>query len=253
MALSLIDVGTTANDGTGDPLRTAFQTVNTALTLLNDFAEASNADGNIVVGTGTGWAAESGATARTSLGLGTGNDVTFSSVEGVNGVKAGSLASVYNFFGFASDAQAGAPSGIGANELLITGGVNGSTVIGTLGNTSGEGLKIGTIADPTGTPVFTTNFVVESTTGDTLFYNAGATVGMAWDASTNSNAGGLGIRTDTPTGALDVNDDTIRVRTSKTPASAAAAGNAGDICWDASYIYVCTATNTWKRAAIATW
>ena len=36
MALSLIDVGTTANDGTGDPLRTAFQTVNTAITALNN-------------------------------------------------------------------------------------------------------------------------------------------------------------------------------------------------------------------------
>jgi len=35
MALSLIGVGTTANDGTGDPLRTAFQTVNTAFTSLN--------------------------------------------------------------------------------------------------------------------------------------------------------------------------------------------------------------------------
>lgn len=37
------------------------------------------------------------------------------------------------------------------------------------------------------------------------------------------------------------------------PASAAAAGNTGDMAWDADYIYVCTATNTWKRVAIATW
>ena len=41
--------------------------------------------------------------------------------------------------------------------------------------------------------------------------------------------------------------------TTKTPASAAASGIAGDIAWDASYIYVCTATDTWKRVAIATW
>lgn len=39
----------------------------------------------------------------------------------------------------------------------------------------------------------------------------------------------------------------------KTPASAAADGNKGDIRWDASYIYICTATDTWKRVAIATW
>lgn len=38
-----------------------------------------------------------------------------------------------------------------------------------------------------------------------------------------------------------------------TPTSASAAGTAGDISWDASFIYVCTATNTWKRVAIATW
>lgn len=37
------------------------------------------------------------------------------------------------------------------------------------------------------------------------------------------------------------------------PSSASAAGTAGEIRWDASYIYVCTATNTWKRVAIATW
>lgn len=37
------------------------------------------------------------------------------------------------------------------------------------------------------------------------------------------------------------------------PASATATGTAGDIRYDADYIYICTATNTWKRAAIATW
>ena len=37
------------------------------------------------------------------------------------------------------------------------------------------------------------------------------------------------------------------------PANASATGTAGDIRYDADYIYICTATNTWKRAAIATW
>ena len=65
--------------------------------------------------------------------------------------------------------------------------------------------------------------------------------------------GRMGIGTTTPTGLFDVADDKLRVRTAKTPASAGAAGNAGEICWDASYIYVCTATNTWCRAALTTW
>ena len=66
-------------------------------------------------------------------------------------------------------------------------------------------------------------------------------------------SGNFGIGTGAPTRKLDVNSDSIRVRTAKTPANAAATGVAGEICWDASYIYICTATNTWKRAAIATW
>lgn len=38
-----------------------------------------------------------------------------------------------------------------------------------------------------------------------------------------------------------------------TPASAGATGTAGQVCWDANYVYVCVSANTWKRAAIATW
>tara|TARA_R110002126_G_scaffold5579_1_gene29468 strand:- start:3196 stop:5565 length:2370 start_codon:yes stop_codon:yes gene_type:complete len=37
------------------------------------------------------------------------------------------------------------------------------------------------------------------------------------------------------------------------PSSASDTGTTGEIRWDASYMYVCTATNTWKRSAIATW
>jgi hypothetical protein len=41
--------------------------------------------------------------------------------------------------------------------------------------------------------------------------------------------------------------------TTKTPASASDTGITGTITWDADYIYICTATNTWKRVAISTW
>lgn len=36
-----------------------------------------------------------------------------------------------------------------------------------------------------------------------------------------------------------------------TPATSGAAGITGQIAWDASYIYVCVATNSWKRVGIA--
>jgi len=67
------------------------------------------------------------------------------------------------------------------------------------------------------------------------------------------NATGLGVLTNAPTTGLDVDSDKIRIRTSKTPASAGAAGNPGDICWDSNYLYVCVATNTWKRVALNSW
>ena len=63
----------------------------------------------------------------------------------------------------------------------------------------------------------------------------------------------VGTSSDSGGALLQVNGDRIRVGTAKTPATSGATGTAGEICWDASYIYVCTATNTWKRTAIATW
>jgi hypothetical protein len=37
------------------------------------------------------------------------------------------------------------------------------------------------------------------------------------------------------------------------PTTASSAGTAGDIAYDASFVYICVATNTWKRATLATW
>lgn len=37
------------------------------------------------------------------------------------------------------------------------------------------------------------------------------------------------------------------------PANANSTGLAGTIRYDSSYVYVCVANNTWKRAAISSW
>ena len=95
------------------------------------------------------------------------------------------------------------------------------------------------------------------TTGATELYfstnNAGVqTVGAQlskegwWGVGTSHGAGGL-------TSPLDVFGNCVRVRTQRTPASATAAGNQGEWCNDSNYVYVCTATSTWKRAALSTW
>jgi len=52
--------------------------------------------------------------------------------------------------------------------------------------------------------------------------------------------------------SLSLTGDTL-ITATKTPSAANAAGVAGHWAWDADYVYICTATNTWKRVAIATW
>lgn len=83
--------------------------------------------------------------------------------------------------------------------------------------------------------------------------NSWKSAGFAGAVHMALNKGNVGVGTTSPTAKLDVNSDIIRLRTSKTPSSASDTGNAGDIAWDADYIYVCVATNTWKRTVLNTW
>lgn len=69
----------------------------------------------------------------------------------------------------------------------------------------------------------------------------------------NYFAGNVGIATSSPTEALDVDSDTVRLRQARTPASASATCSVGEIAWDASFVYVCVGTDTWKRSALSTW
>lgn len=40
---------------------------------------------------------------------------------------------------------------------------------------------------------------------------------------------------------------------STVPTSPTSTGTQGNISWDSNYFYICTAANTWRRWAIATW
>jgi hypothetical protein len=48
-----------------------------------------------------------------------------------------------------------------------------------------------------------------------------------------------------------VKQGVFNITNSATPASKTASGTAGDICWDSGFLYVCYATNQWKRVAIS--
>lgn len=63
--------------------------------------------------------------------------------------------------------------------------------------------------------------------------------------------------------AINANTDAVTTNTAAitalqakfttAPGSASATGTAGQIATDTGYVYVCTATNTWKRVAVSTW
>ncbi len=61
--------------------------------------------------------------------------------------------------------------------------------------------------------------------------------------------GDVGIGTTNPSAKLHVVGDSILIATSQSPTSSGT-GVQGEISWDASYLYICTATNTWKRTAL---
>jgi hypothetical protein len=112
----------------------------------------------------------------------------------------------------------------------------------------------GTIAGYNAFKAFTSETWTKTANG---FYFAFSTVPIGTVAVAErvrfQDDGKIGIGTTAPTALLDVSSDVIRLRTSKTPASATAAGNAGDFCFDANYFYYCYATNSWKRSALTTW
>jgi len=59
-----------------------------------------------------------------------------------------------------------------------------------------------------------------------------------------------GIYNNTPRATLDVGG-TFRIAAGNAPVTSTSPGVAGQIAWDASYIYVCIATNSWKRTLLS--
>lgn len=150
----------------------------------------------------------------------------------------------------------------GSEKLRIGGGVraNGTLVV-DVGSASlpasfkgGAGTNIAVNATAGGGNEWRLGDAIGASNGQLILYD----YTNSRRAFLYSNAAGWEFRT---AGATALSIDTsqnatfagdVRLAT-KTPASASAAGVTGTIAWDSSYIYICTATNTWKRVAIATW
>jgi hypothetical protein len=79
----------------------------------------------------------------------------------------------------------------------------------------------------------------------------GDPAGVAADTGLVRSAAGVVKVTNGSTGDGTISGQLRAVGTA--PAATGSTGTAGDIRYDADYIYVCTATDTWKRAALSTW
>ena len=99
------------------------------------------------------------------------------------------------------------------------------------------------------------------------------TISGANDGYVYVNSGNLTLGTDTPNTTVKVHvggtlasnvittfsssnvtiGGNLIVGNTYTPTLANSTGTAGQIAWDNNYVYICIATNTWKRANISTW
>lgn len=151
------------------------------------------------------------------------------------------------------------PSGAVGLSSLTTGYGNFSTPILRLGDSSlGFGQESASIY---GRASSTTVWVA-----NTSVFRVGSSQVIGWPSSGSASAGAsdTGIARNAA-GVIEINNGSpgtfrdLIVRNLRmsaptlVPASASASGSEGQIAWDANYVYVCTATNTWKRVAIATW
>jgi hypothetical protein len=283
---------------------------------LADISGLAVTNGNIIVGDGTNWVAESGETARTSLGLGQFYDSgTSGKIKGGSGIGSslwtvasnsasfqagtlggGTLLSIEDFFLSSSSAkleltansetsrfqwnggdlllEINAPTSssielqindvpqltIDESTVSIAGDLDMQAGVITLDADGDTSITADTddqidfqvggvdVARIDAEGLVTSDAKSLTSAGLTLSNSGGTTVATlgAGGGTGATFAGGVNV-----TGQLAVTGDTIIA--TETPASASASGTAGQVAWDADYIYICTATDTWKRVAIATW
>ena len=186
-------------------------------------------------------------------GIGTGSTVTQVFVDLVATNVTGNLTG--NVTGNVTGNITGAVTGNVSGNL--TGNVTGNVTGDVTGNVASSGASSFSSIDVNGGAIDGAIIGANSAAAGT-FTNLTAS-GTSALTTVDINAGnidGTNIGAGTPGAgtfnALATTGDSIRVDTSQTPASSSASGTKGEIAYDTDYIYVCVATNTWKRVALST-
>lgn len=128
----------------------------------------------------------------------------------------------------------------GRNNVYLQ---NAHVLLGDASNIvfTGIGTKTGKDDDGTGTlsPAYVVTFVNT---------NSNISIDGALDGFVSGFSNGF-----YPTEFTKKGTGILQIITTNIPSTATSTGEKGTICWDTNYIYICTATNTWKRSAISTW
>jgi hypothetical protein len=189
------------------------------------------------------------------LGTVTTIDINGGTIDGVViGGAAAAAATVTTLSAGGAAVYPGVITAIGAAGEVVAGNTTGS--LATFSNAGAAAISLHGAAANSATVYFGTTGANGNTIGR-LVYDFSANA-MAFFTGNTERARIVGtdfLIGTTTAGAskLVVADDSIQINTAKTPASAAATGTTGEFAWDASYFYICTATNTWRRVAHATW
>ena len=211
----------------------------------------------------------------TGRGSTTSNNVSFGNIDSPQGtIKAGNnIGGVFTGSTITADGRLTIINRIAGGNLIYAGyffnSIQNTFVVDSNANLTLSGsLTAGGLTYPTtnGTSgqVLTSDGAGNVTWSTVSSGGGGANVSISDTAPGGASAGDLWWESDTgrlkiyyqdtdSTQWVDANPPLSPALSSDAPTTASSNGTAGDIRYDADYVYICIATNTWKRAALATW
>jgi hypothetical protein len=238
-SVQLVNLGSYANDGTGDDLRTAFEKINSNFSYISSEGAVVGGDN---VGSGHGILSQKN---PTTLNLefktltSTDQSVVFTEdtdtldlkantkLESDQNPKLSNNLNLNNFYTYNGDAH----TTVYGYDVPLS-----ENILSVIADSSNDvNIDMGSFLSPAG-------YTSGNPRGYTIDFN-GTGVLDGFNLAPNN---------DLDLGPIVIDQQATTVTLSSLPGTKAAnaSGIPGQISWDANYVYICVALNTWKRAAL---